>query len=289
LPSETRTLAEVTRALARSAPDATRLPRLVEGLVTLGRGDGWGDTNANAAALLALAERLEPGVAGGPQARVELTAGGRTRPLEVGGAEPVVRVELEDPGAVELRLASGAGPALTGRFVSSWIAAEDGSRAAAQSRGFAVTRELLRVQPDGAPPIRVPLTEAGTTQTLAVGDVVEDHVELTNPHDRHYVAVVVPLAAGMEPLNPQLATAPPEARPAGALTLQPSYAAYLDDRVAFYYDSLPAGSFHFYFRTRASVPGSFVQPAAQAEMMYDAAVRGRSNGARLEVVAAGAP
>jgi uncharacterized protein YfaS (alpha-2-macroglobulin family) len=262
---------------------------LLAGLVTLGRGNGWGDTNATAAALLALSERLQTGVAGGPEVQVELTSARRTRPLNVGGETPVVRLALDDAGPVELRLAAGSAPAVTGRVVSSWVAAEDGSHAAAESRGFVVTRELLRVQPDGAPPVRVPLTEAGTTQTLTVGDVVEDHLELTNPHERHYVAVVVPLAAGMEPLNPNLATAPPEARPAGALTLPPSYAAYLDDRVAFYYDTLPAGTFHFYFRTRASTPGSFVQPSARAEMMYDAAVWGRSNGARLEVAAAGAP
>jgi len=43
-----------------------------------------------------------------------------------------------------------------------------------------------------------------------------------NPTTRHYVAVVVPLAAGMEPLNPNLATAPPEARPSKSLTLPPT-------------------------------------------------------------------
>ena len=40
------------------------------------------------------------------------------------------------------------------------------------------------------------------TLALAVGDVVEDHVQVVNPKDRHYVAIVVPLAAGVEPLNP---------------------------------------------------------------------------------------
>ena len=93
----------------------------------------------------------------------------------------------------------------------------------------------------------------------------------------------MPLAAGMEPLNPNLATAPPEARPAGSLTLAPTYVAFLDDQVGFYYDTLPAGTFDFYFRTRASTAGSFIQPPAQAEMMYDGAVRGTSAGARVEV------
>jgi alpha-2-macroglobulin len=93
----------------------------------------------------------------------------------------------------------------------------------------------------------------------------------------------VPLAAGMEPLNPALATAPPEAKSTGTLTLQPSYVAFLDDKLAYFYDVLPQGTYDFYFRTRAQIPGSFIQPAAQAEMMYDGAVRGNSPGARIEV------
>ena len=34
-----------------------------------------------------------------------------------------------------------------------------------------------------------------STVTLRIGEVVEEHVQVVNPEDRHYVAVVVPLAA----------------------------------------------------------------------------------------------
>ena len=162
--------------------------------------------------------------------------------------------------------------------------ADDGSQVSAEGHGFVVTRELLRVGSEDDPRRARPARTAGTSHRFAVGEVVEEHVEVVNPEERHYVAVVVPLAAGMEPLNPNLATAPPEARPRGSLTLKPTYVAYLDDSVAFYYDSLPAGTYHFYFRTRATIPGTFIQPAAKAEMMYDDAVCGTSNGARIEVV-----
>jgi alpha-2-macroglobulin len=111
-----------------------------------------------------------------------------------------------------------------------------------------------------------------------VGDVVEDHVQVVSPDDRHYVAIVVPLAAGMEPMNPKLATASADAAPAGKATVEPTYAAYLDDRVAFYYDTLPKGTLDLYFRTRATTAGRFIQPAAVAEMMYDGSVRGTSAG-----------
>jgi len=57
----------------------------------------------------------------------------------------------------------------------------------------------------------------------------------------------------------------------------------MDDHVAFYYDTLPEGTYDLYFRTRASTAGSFIQPPARAEMMYDGAVFGNGNGARLEL------
>jgi uncharacterized protein YfaS (alpha-2-macroglobulin family) len=130
----------------------------------------------------------------------------------------------------------------------------------------------------------VPLAEPGQGLSLAVGQVVEDHVQVVNPEARTYVAVVVPLAAGLEVLNPRLATAPPEAKPRGALTKEPTYVAFLDDQVAFYYDTLPAGTYDFYFRTRAQTEGRFTQPGAKAEMMYDASVVGASAGAEVTVV-----
>lgn len=118
---------------------------------------------------------------------------------------------------------------------------------------------------------------------MKVGQVIEDHVRLVSSGQRHFVALVVPLAAGMEPLNPRLATAPPEAKTVGKITLEPTYADYRDDYVAFYYNELPAGTYDFYFRTRATTPGTYVQPPARAELMYDAAVWGQSPGARVTV------
>jgi hypothetical protein len=187
-------------------------------------------------------------------------------------------------GAGEVALAEGSSGSVVVRAETSYVPEADGSLVKAQSSGFVVGRELLRVPatPD-TPPERIPLEEAGKNVAFAVGDVIEEHVQVVNPDDRNYVAVVVPLAAGVEPLNPNLATAPSEAKPAGKLTRPPSYVAFLDDRVAFYYDELPKGTYDFYFRTRATTAGRFIQPAARAEMMYDGAVRGNSTGARLEI------
>ncbi len=283
LPSETRTVAELTRALMRADAKNPRLQVLVNGLVTLGKDDGWGTTNANSSALLALAELLQPPFAGSAANTAEVRFGDERKTLALGPDAPVGAAVSSRAEAGEVTLAAGGKGTVVARVETTFVPKADGSRVAPAAAGFVVTRELLRQRGADEPPEKVALAEAGTSVALSVGDVVEDHVQVVNPADCFYVAVVVPLAAGMEPLNPNLATAPAEAKPAGSLTLTPTYVAYLDDSVAFYYNSLPKGTYDFYFRTRATIPGSFIQPPAQAELMYDGAVRGNGAGARIEV------
>lgn len=308
LASETRTVAEMTRALARHDGADPRLATLVEALTTLGDGDGWGSTNANAAALLALSELLRPPFAGSVPRTVEVRFGKSRQALEIGPKAPVATAistgeEAGAAGAVTLAAATGSpapaasttpAPAAAPRPVvvrvdTSYLPAADGAQVAPAAAGFVVSRELLAVRGENLPPERLPLTAPGTTVHFTAGDVVEEHVQVVNPKDRHFVAVAVPLAAGMEPLNPSLATAPPEAKPRGTLSLHPTYAAFLDDEVTFYYDTLPKGTYDFYFRTRATTEGSFQQPAARAEAMYDGTVHGNSAGARVEIARAALP
>jgi uncharacterized protein YfaS (alpha-2-macroglobulin family) len=184
------------------------------------------------------------------------------------------------------------GSVIGARAELSYLPAAPGSQAAPRREGFVVTREQLVYRSgavSGTPPERIGLDTAGSTVALTVGEVVEEHVQVVNPENRNFVAVVVPLAAGMEPLNPRLETAPPEATPSGSLTMTPTYAAYLDDQVAFYFNDLPKGTYDFYFRTRAQVQGDFIQPPAKAEMMYDGSKVGTSAGATVSVQGAGEP
>ena len=235
----------------------------------------------------ALHNVLEAGPRRDPVRRVELKLGGRSETLSVGGDAPVAHLidRSSDAGRVTL-LDDGGRTPVVARLETSYVPAADGSHVAASASGFVVTRELLRVLAEDVPLEHVALDQPGAIP-LRVGDVVEDHVQVVNPVPHHFVAIVVPLAAGMEPLNPALATAPPEARPRNAATLQPTYVQVLDDSASFFYDDeLPAGTYDLYFRTRAQAPGSYVQPAARAELMYDAAVRGNSAGARIQVAKA---
>ncbi|MCP4701448.1 MAG: alpha-2-macroglobulin [Gammaproteobacteria bacterium] len=282
LPSETRTLAEVLRTMTITGAKE-RKQLLTDALITLGEDDGWGSTNANAAALLALSEQLSAGGKAAAPMEVEIDLNAK-KTFTLKSDKNLHRLLL-NTHAGEIRLTNRQAPVLTLRSETSYLPAADGSAVAAHSQGFVVSRELLKLREEGAPPDRILLDAPAKRVEFTVADVIEEHIEVVNPKDRHYVAVVIPLAAGMEPLNPNLATAPPEAESSGLLTLAPSYVAYMDDQMAYYYDTLPKGAYHFYFRTRATIPGSFIQPAAFAEMMYEQTVNGNTNGVRVVIAA----
>jgi uncharacterized protein YfaS (alpha-2-macroglobulin family) len=281
LPSETRTMAQVLRASQAAAPADPRNAMLAEALLSLGKGDGWGSTNANAEAMLALADTLRAAMPGADRS-VSLAFGDDKRSLTLAGAVPAASLAIPaGEGVVSLSTPSDQPLAVVLR--SSYLPQGDGSTAAASAQGFAVDREAVVVAADGSTARILPLDKPATSIALTVGEVVEDHVVVVNSADRNHIAVVLPLAAGMEPLNPRLATAPPEAKPSQPPSLAPSYVAFLDDKVMYFYDELPKGTYHFRVRSRASVPGRFIQPPASARAMYDDAVNGNGNGALVVV------
>jgi uncharacterized protein YfaS (alpha-2-macroglobulin family) len=285
LPSETRTLAQILRATADAGDDRRRL--IAAALVTLGHGDGWGDTNADAEALLALTRYIKTNT-GTPAQNVALTLPAGPQQIALGGDTPLKRIILRDGAGVSVTAAGAtAEHPVAVESDLTWLPVEDGSQVAPIANGFVVTRESALIDPTGAPPKRTKLDKPGIELKLTVGDVVEDSLEVINPADRYQVAIVIPLAAGMEPLNPALATAPPEATPSAEPTRAPSYVAFLDDQVAYFYDELPKGTYAFHFRAKASEPGRFIQPAAKAALMYDEAVAG--NGAGAAILIAPAP
>jgi uncharacterized protein YfaS (alpha-2-macroglobulin family) len=271
LPSETRSLAEVTNAVAKATPDEPRLTVLREGLIRLGEGAGWGSTNANAAAIRALAAAWQRPASPVP---LVITQGSAVERVAIAADTPVLRRTSSSPVGLGIENKSSA-PAIA-LVDTRYQPTEPGSHAAPVQQGFVVTRQSFRV-PASGPGERLAPDGDGSIK-LAVGDVVEEVAELVNPEDRTHVAIRLPLAAGMEPLNPNLATAPAEASPSTRPTLQPTWVSFQDDHVLYAYDSLPKGNYRFLFRTRALIPGSFTQPPGEAEMMYRMGVYGASAG-----------
>jgi uncharacterized protein YfaS (alpha-2-macroglobulin family) len=277
VPSETRGLAEVMRAVALATPEEPRLALLRAGLVALGGPDGWGSTNANAAALRALATAWD---VGGADVPVALTLAGATRQVALSRAALLLRLPETGPGAVQVR--NGGSRTVLALHESEYVPAGPGAEAAPAQHGFVLTRTLFRVPPAPTPIEQVAPAPDGTLH-LTSGEVVEEAAELVNPEDRNLVALVLPIAAGLEPLNPALATAPAEAAPSAAPALAPSYTAFGDDSVLYVYETLPKGTYRFRFRAQAAIAGSFTEPPGTVEMMYRGGVNAASAGARVVI------
>jgi len=275
LPSETRSIAEMTRAAALTASGDPRANALRDALLRLGDGDGWGTTNANAAAIEALAEGWRRPAA--PIA-VSFNDGGKDQASTLDANAPVARhVSKND---APLKIVNGSNAPLVAMIETDYMPAEPGAKAQPTSDGFAIARQSWRVE-SGKAPEKFEL-KAGILQ-VKQGDVIEETAEVVNPEDRTHIAISIPLAAGYEPLNPNIATAPAEAQPSFAPTLQPSWVSFGDDRVFYAYDSLPKGTYRFAFRLRAQTAGVYTQPPALVEAMYKKGLRATSAGASVEI------
>lgn len=276
LPSETRALAETIRAVAIASPQEPRLPMLRAALLDLGAGDGWGTTNATGAALRALAAGWAAGAA---PMQVAVALPDRDAGGTLDQAVPLFSARTAREGPIRV---SSQGRAETAVLVDSrYVPAAPGAAAAPEQHGLVLRRTLYRV-PASGPMERLEPAPDGTIR-IAQGEVIEELDELVNPEPRAHVAITLPLPAGFEPLNPNIATAPAEAAPSAGATREPSYAAFADDAVTFVYLELPAGNHALRFRARAQAQGSFTQPPAQAEAMYQPGVSGATGGQRIVI------
>ncbi len=279
LPSETRSLAAVTQAVALASPQEARLPVLRAGLVGLATGQGWGSTNATAAALRALAAAW--------QAPPSPVSTGITMPdRAVAGMldrdHPLTQARSTAAGPVHVQAAPGIA-VLAG---TDYVPAESGALAHATQDGFVLTRTLFRVPPAQGqvqPPMERLDPDADGSIRVKIGDVIEEVDELVTGDDRTNVALRLPLAAGLEPLNPALANATEAATPSAGPSLVPSWSSYGDDEVLDVFLTLPRGTVTLRERMRASIPGSFTAPPAQVEALYQPGVSGTTGGARVVV------
>ena len=285
LPSEARSLAQTLEAVASATPDDPRLSVLRAGLLGLSTGQGWGNTNATSAALQALAASWQP-----PAAPVDALVTLPDRPVEgvLDHAHPLLKAITAAPGPIHVQAASGIAVLAS----TDYVPLQPGALATPDQRGLILTRTLYRVpraQGANQPPMaRLDAGPDGAVH-LAVGDVVEEVDEVVTPEDRPQVALRLPVAAGLEPLNPALATATADATPSAAPTLAPSWSSIGDDEVVAVWLELPRGTFVLRQRLRATTAGSFTQPPGSAELLYQPGVNGSSAGARIVVAPTGVP
>lgn len=162
-----------------------------------------------------------------------------------------------------------------------------------------------------------PYDGGGQIHAARAGDLVRVRVRIGTPQERHFVAVAIPIPAGLEIVDTTLAStaqAPARAGTTGAASPgstdgpDEDYEAETadaygedgtpwgsrfwtpfgheerrDDRLVLFADRLPPGLHVASFVARATTPGSFVLSPAHAEEMYAPEVFGRSDGGAFEV------
>jgi len=278
LGSHTSTMAAVIESLARLDPKNPRLSLLRDALLAQASATrGFGSTYSSRRAAEALLAYLELARPGNVEAKVNLSGGGA---LELDSIHKVARARLllEEPQSVDVASKTGLG--LLVRY--DYLPALTGDKAAAAHAGFVVSRSNTIIHKDGSPNTHFD-DQPGKEVRLELGDIVEVQARLLSDKQRFHVALMVPFAAGLEPLNPELKTSGPEARPSMPDSLRADYVQRMDDEVRYYFIRLPKGSHSVSFRLRATNEGSFVHPPAWAEQMYHQEVRGRGDGMRVEV------
>ncbi len=277
LGSSASTTAAVWEALLRIDPANERHTLIRDALLTRGNAlTGFGSTHANRRAIAALGVYLEKNTT--PQPRTTLTVAGAAD-VWLDTTRRAARRQVDVDGPLAINVTGGA---VSARVQQRYVPVAMGDSVEAKKEGFIVSRSLTWLHSDGSAATHHD-DKAGTSLSVPLGEVLEVHAQLITDEARHHVALVVPIAAGLEPMNPNLETASSDAKPSQSDSITPTYVQRLDNEVRYYFTELPRGTHTFHFRVRASSEGSFVHPPPYAELMYREEVRGRGAGMRVVV------
>ncbi len=297
--SDRRTDGVLLEALIRVKPEKDLIPKLVRGLLAHKKRGRWGNTQENGLILVAMDRYFRTFEAETPDfvARVWLgdeyagdhTFAGRTTeyaridiPMEwlaqKDGHQDLVLHKDGDDGRLYYRIGM--------RYAPKSLELEPADH------GFQVAREYLPVDEDGD----VWKDEDGVWHVKA-GTRVRVRVTMVADSRRYHVALVDPLPAGLEPINPELATSetlPPDV--GGTPERHGSSSRWFwwwgpwyehdnlrDERVEAFSSLLWDGVYEYTYVARATTPGTFVVPPPKAEEMYSPETFGRGGTDRLIV------
>ncbi|HUG83649.1 MAG TPA: alpha-2-macroglobulin family protein [Euzebya sp.] len=292
LGSDRRTDGIVLDAMVTRRPASDLIPKIVNGLIANQRQGRWDNVQENAFILLALKHYFDTFEAATPDlvARVwlgdlyaaEHTYQGRSIDSTltvVPTAELLTRespqlvLSAEGQGRLYYRLALRTAP--------------DDLVLEARDEGFVVQREYAAVED----PDDVVRGEDGVWRIRA-GAEVEVTVTMVADSRRVNMALVDPLPAGLEIVNPALAASPALPPPgveedrAVPVLWRPTWYEHQnlrDDRAEAFSGFLPAGTYTYSYIARATTPGTFVVPPAVAEEIYTPEVFGRTATATVVV------
>ncbi|HWU90706.1 MAG TPA: hypothetical protein VN253_25745, partial [Kofleriaceae bacterium] len=275
--TDVRAAAMTLAALLEVDPGSPMIDPLAAGLkAARGRTGAWISTQENLWALVALAEYGRRGATG--DTTVEITAGGKlvSKRKITGGEIATTKLALGALAGDDLRITTDKGGVVSARVTEARVDA-----GAAVANGFAISRRYV----DGA---------GKEVSSFKAGDMVTVKLTVKADAARRWIALVDPIPAGFEVVNPKLAAG-------GAQPGQPAddtaaarrrsfwYAVtwdhqeMRDDRVLWFADQMRAGEYELAYQARATIDGTFTAMPASIEAMYEPELRARTTRATVTV------
>lgn len=295
LHSARRTDAVILEALLEETPNDQLAIKLVRGLLAHKTKGRWQNTQENVFVLLSLKkyfevfEKITPNFVArawlGDQMAAEHAFRGRTTerhhvdiPMQHVLKSPVQNlvVSKDGPGRLYYRLGMRYAPQ------SLWLAARD--------EGFAVERTYEAVD-DESDVSR----QSDGTWVVKAGARVRVRLTMVAESRRHHVALVDPLPAGFEAMNPELAVTGDVPTDPNASDRGPGgpywwwwrpwyeHQNMRDERTEAFASLLYPGVHEYSYVARATTPGTFIVPPTRAEEMYSPETFGRASSEKVIV------
>jgi len=268
--------AHVLRALLAVRSQNPLLPSAVRWLMANRQGNAWGTTRTTAEVVLALADYLRMTGELSPDFTAHVALDGDP----VQDLSATTATVYDSPTTLTLTPAqlrghaaltvdkSGAGTLYLSRVVAYTLPPD---QAAPQSHGLSVRRVY-----------RVSAEDPSHADTQPSGSEMDVQVEISADAAYRYVQLEDPIPAGCEVV--------PAANDDGSYPLDSSEGAagYLrqevrDDRVVFFFDSLPRGRTRLTYRLRAETPGAYQVLPGLASLTYFPEIRGNSGLVRAKI------
>ncbi len=285
LGSDRRTDAIVLDSLIANTPKSDLIEKVVAGLLANKTKGRWGNSQENTFALLAFKryydtyESVTPDFVAkawlGDQFAGERSFKGRSTDRS---QISVPMKALREGGNRDLVVAKDGSGRLYYRIGLRYVPAD--LTLDALDRGFVVDRvyegvdnkDDVKRDPDG-------------TWRIKAGAKVRVRLTMVAESQRTHVALIDPLPAGLEALNPALAVTQPVVNDGQPQLTSRSWwwgtwydhQQFRDDRSEAFTTFLPAGVYDYSYIARATTPGSFIVPPTRAEEMYAPETFGRAS------------